>query len=71
MSSYFCKEHKIKYKIDANTICKEQFTNLIKNSRQTRTEILIEAVGNYDIPLACQRNSSFSIFVDWLQTIKK
>lgn len=64
MTQELCNKYKIKYQVDANHICKEQFATLIAQSRLSRHEILIEAAAHFDVNLAQKRNCSFKCFIN-------
>ena len=62
MRKEFCERFKVRYQTDANTVCKEQFVSFIKKSRRSKSEVLIEAVNDFDLSLAGERNASFNSF---------
>lgn len=61
----FCDRNKIKkYYSDTNSITKEMFENVIKNTGETKLSMMLKMLNDYSYVLAGTRNDSFKKFFD-------
>ncbi len=58
------KKWKIKIKGKTDNITKEQFNNMIPKKFESRIDFMIEALKNFSIEIAKQKNNSFRYFLD-------
>lgn len=59
----FCDKYRIKkYLTTTDSLTKEMFLDFISQSRETRLNIMILILSNFNCELAVSRNSSFAIF---------